>query len=174
MDKKGENEKKESPKIHNFPDKKGAKNFKVFDIDSGLKNKKQALKGGVNSILRAGGSRHLVPLKGPFQSSTKSSSWQSSGITSSRGKNFGMDLGLGTKSSKLGHFVDAFPLPTNVVIGSAKSTQNMGSSWNRMDWTKSWGKESNTVAEDPSRQENNATSGKGEKDSSSFEPQKIA
>ena len=74
----------------------------------------------------------------------------------------------------LGHSDDAFPLPTNVVIGSTISTQNMGSTWNRMDWTKPWGKESNTVAEDPSREENNATSGKGEKDSGSFEPQKLA
>lgn len=174
LDKKGENEKKDSQKIHNFADKKGAKNFKLFGIDSVLKNNEQALKGGVNSILKAGGSRHLVPLKGPFQSPSKSSAWQSSGITSSRGKNFGMDQGLGTKSSKLVHSADAFPLPTNVVIGSTKSTQNMGSAWNRTDWTKPWGKESNTVAEDPSRQENNGTSGKGEKDSGNFEPQKLA
>lgn len=163
LDKKGENEKRESPKILNVADKKGAKNCKVFGIDSGLKNNEQGLKGGVNSILKAGGCRHFVPLKGPFQSPSKSSAWQSSSITSSRGKNFGMDLGLGMKSSKLVHSADTFPLSTNVLIGPTKSTQNTGSAWNRTNWAKPWGKESNTIAEDFFRQENNATNGKGEK-----------
>jgi len=166
-------EKRESPKILNVADKKGAKNFKVFGIDSGLKNNEQVLKGGVNSILKVGGSRHLVPLKGPFQSPSKSSAWQSSSIASARGKNFGMDLGLGTKSSKLVHSADAFPVTANVLIGSTKSIQSTGSAWNRTDWTKPWGKESNTVAEDLYRQENNATNGKREKDSGSFEAQKL-
>ena len=43
------------------------------------------------------------------------------------------------------------------------SLQNTGSAWNRTNWAKPWGKESNTVAEDFFRQENNAANGKVEK-----------
>ncbi|GLJ05592.1 hypothetical protein SUGI_0020880 [Cryptomeria japonica] len=152
--------------------KKGGKNFRVFSTDTGIKSNEQGMKGGINSVFKAGSSRYLVPVKGTFQSPPKTSAWQSNNTMSLPSKSFLMNLKLGTQPTKPVNSGDvALFSDSSNSVGCTTCTGNMDSAWNKTDWTKSRGKGGNIITESVSRQELGNANGKGDKDSSTVEAQ---